>query len=89
MFKKDSIWIGLGIGFIIPAIFFLFTNILIKATRLDEHTQSFLYILGIGLNALIMRYDMNHGYSKTGVGILLVSFVFAFLFIYYKLRIAS
>jgi hypothetical protein len=89
MFKKDSVWIGLAIGFLIPAIFFYLTNILVNNTQLNEHTQSFLYILGIGINALIMRYDMNHGYNKTGMGILLVSFVFAFLFIYYKLHVAS
>jgi len=89
MLKKDSLWIGLVIGLIIPGIFFVLVSFLSHKYVLDEHTQSFLYILGIGFNALIMRYDMNHGYSKTGVGILLVSFVFAFLFIYYKLRIAS
>jgi len=87
MFKKDSIWIGIAQGLIIPALFYLFIGFLGRKIELDEHTQSFLFILGMGLNALIMRYDMKHGYDKTMRGILLASFVYAFLFIIYKIKV--
>lgn len=89
MLKKDSIWVGIGIGLIIPLIFFGLVTLLARSIKIEEHTQSLLYIVGIGINALIMRYDMNHGLTKQGTGILLISFVYAFLFMYYKIKIAG
>lgn len=87
--KNDSIWIGIAIGIIVPLLFFGLILLLLKYVKLEEHTQSFLYILGIGINALIMRYAMKKGYTKIGTGIILVSFIYAVLFFYYKLRLAS
>jgi len=88
MYKKDYLITGIGIGILVPLIFYGLITLLVRYVKLEEHTQSFLYILGVGINALIMIYAMKRNYTKIGTGILLVSFAYAFLFFYYKLRLA-
>ncbi len=89
IYKKDYIGIGIGIGFIIPLIFFGLVTFLVRYVKIEEHFQSLLYIVGVGFNALILQYCMKKGYPKTGSGILLISFIYAFLFFYYKIRLSS
>ncbi len=87
MYKKDFVWLGMIIGIVIPLVVFGIVFLLQKYVEIEEHFRSLLYILGIGFNALIMRYAMNKGFTKIGTGILLVSFIYAILFFIYKFRL--
>jgi hypothetical protein len=89
--KKDSFWLGLLLGIVLPAIvsglIYLF-NVTFpnSATGLPVFKKSTVFILGIVPNAILLRYYLvNLKADKTGRGILAVTFVFAivFMILYY------
>ncbi len=85
--RRDSLPMGLFIGFICPAIFFgiLYAVITLVqhqtgALQMDRMVQK-LILLSVVPNVLILRYYLvKLKYDLTGRGILLVTFVIAMLF---------
>ncbi|MBR6064100.1 MAG: hypothetical protein IKP54_08100 [Bacteroidales bacterium] len=85
--RKDSLPMGLFIGFICPAIFFgiLYAVITLVqhqtgALQMDRMVQK-LILLSVVPNVLILRYYLvKLKYDLTGRGILLVTFAIAMLF---------
>ncbi|MBQ9509218.1 MAG: hypothetical protein IJR53_07375 [Bacteroidales bacterium] len=85
--RRDSLPMGLFIGFICPAIFFGFLYAVITlvqhqtgALQMDRMVQK-LILLSVVPNVLILRYYLvKLKYDLTGRGILLVTFVIAMLF---------
>mgnify|MGYP003517072876 FL=1 len=85
--RKDSLPMGLLIGFICPAIFF---GILYAVITLVQHQTGTLQmdrmvqkliLLSVVPNVLILRYYLvKLKYDLTGRGILLVTFAIAMLF---------
>jgi len=86
---KDSIWTGIALGIVVPGVFYALVFVLMKYVTLDEHTQSFLFILGVGLNLVFMRLASRDRKEQILKGILLVSFLLAIVFFFYKLKIAA
>lgn len=90
--KKDSFWLGLALGIILPAVCFgilFFLNV----TFINHETQKSIFrlttviIISIIPNALTLRYYLvTLKADKTGRGILFVTFIFAIIFMifYYK-----
>lgn len=81
MLKKDNIWLGVLVGMVLPAIFYLvIKGILLlvhqfsgKSAILQEET---IYLLSIFINLVPIRlYFVNFKSDKTGRGILLVTFI--------------
>lgn len=80
---NNSVWVGLGIGLIIPAILCIIAwyiiNHVVYLSKAD-----LLYIGGIAVNAYFMQYFFNYNKENIGRGILAATFVCAFIFFAYK-----
>ncbi len=90
MFKKDNFIFGALIGAVIPMIVYLilekFVTITLNTgkvvTRFDQPTM---LVLALVVNLLPFRQYMQKGhYEKTGKGILLMTFVYAVVYVYLK-----
>lgn len=89
MFKKDNMAFGATIGAIIPmVIYLLITEVFTKeingeqVSRFDEGT---VLVLSIVANLIPFSYFMKRPqYEKTGKGVLLVTFLFAAVYIFVK-----
>jgi len=85
--RRDSLPMGLFIGFICPAVFFgiMYGIIMLVqhqtgALNIDKMIQKFI-LLSVVPNVLILRYYLvKLKYDLTGRGILLVTFAIAMLF---------
>lgn len=86
MFTKDSIWIGIVYALILPLLFFVPVYFIVQRFELDQHTQSFLFIVGVALNLLLMRRANKERKEYILKGILLVSFMYAILFCFFKFK---
>jgi len=80
---RDSVWIGLAIGLVIPSIlcaaaWFLIHHVVYLAKA------DLLYIGCIAVNAYTMQYFFNNYKENIGRGILAATFLCAFVFFYYK-----
>lgn len=80
---KDSVWVGLAIGLVIPFV------LCAAAWYLIHHVAylakaDLLYIGGIAVNAYTMQYFFNNYKENIGRGILAATFLCAFVFFYYK-----
>jgi len=82
MFKKDSVMLGIIIGLLIPAILF---SILFSANYYyfpKKIPESSIFIICLCVNLLPFRYYMvNLKFDYTGRGILVITFVYAIVFL--------
>ena len=80
---KDSIWIGFGIGLIVPGVlvsiaWFIMHHIAVLA-------KADLLLIGcIAVNALLLKYFFKINKENTGRGILSATFIWGLLFFFYK-----
>ena len=83
MFRIDNILFGIVIGSLLPAIFILGFNFLFLDYLQADLTEDTIYVLSVLINFLIFRiYMINMEMDKTGRGILLATFLYAFGYIY-------
>lgn len=80
---NNSVWIGLGVGLLVPAI------LCSIAWYVIHHVASLakadlLYIGGIAVNAYTMQYFFKYNKENIGRGILAATFLCAFIFFAYK-----
>jgi len=79
MHKKNSFWLGLVIGIIIPLVLFGILYTLNYYTKVFEHPPVILSIQKLmfvcsALNILPIRYYLTHnGLEKTGQGVLFIT----------------
>lgn len=83
MFKKDTIWLGLGAGLFVPALAFLLVEFIKQQVNVLSK-DDLLYIGCVALNLLLLKYfdkrDMDLAYK----GVISATFVCAFIFFIYK-----
>ena len=87
MFKnfQNSVFIGLGLGILLPGV-------LLSIIWYLMHTYAFLakadllLIGGIAVNALLMHYFFNLNKEQIARGIISATFLWAFLFFFYKIN---
>jgi hypothetical protein len=85
MFKqlKDSVFVGFGIGMLVPGV-------LIGITWFIMHQVSYLakadlLLIGcIGVNAILLKLFFKRDQESLGRGILSATFIWAFAFFLYK-----
>ena len=79
--KKDSIWLGIALGIVLPGILYLILHFVNKAFENPVSGKTYLtdtmvQIISLIINLLLMRYYLiNLKADKTGRGILLVTFI--------------
>ncbi|RKD17181.1 stationary phase survival protein SurE [Pelobium manganitolerans] len=83
MFKKDSVWLGLGAGLLFPGLAFVVVEI-IKKNVVVLQKDDLLYIGCVAINMLLLKYAYKRDMELTGKGIISATFVCAFIFFYYK-----
>ena len=82
---QNSVFIGLGLGILFPGV-------LVSIIWYLMHTYAFLakadllLIGGIAVNALLMHYFFNQNKEQIGRGIISATFLWAFLFFFYKIN---
>jgi hypothetical protein len=82
---QNSVFIGLGLGILFPGV-------LVSIIWYLMHTYAFLakadllLIGGIAVNALLMHYFFNQNKEQIGRGIISATFLWAFLFFFYKMN---
>ena len=87
MFKsiKDSVFVGFGIGMIVPGI-------LVSIVWFIMHKVSFLakadlLLIGcIAVNAVLLKVFFNQQKDSLGRGVLSATFIWAFAFFFYKVN---
>jgi hypothetical protein len=80
---NNSVWVGLGIGLLIPAICCSIAWYIINhVTSLAK--ADLLYIGGIAINAYTMQYFFKYNKENIGRGILAATFLCACVFFAYK-----
>lgn len=85
MFKKDNIWFGVLLGLVLPGIAAFFVEILKKNIQILQRND-LLYIACVAINLLLVRYYFSINKEKTSRGIIVSTFICAFVFFYYKMR---
>ncbi|CAH0237577.1 hypothetical protein SRABI27_02637 [Pedobacter sp. Bi27] len=80
---NNSVWIGLGIGLLVPAIFCSIAWYIIAHVA-SLAKADLLYIGGIAINAYTMQYFFKYNKENIGRGILAATFLCAFVFFAYK-----
>lgn len=83
MFKKDSVWLGLGIGLFFPAVAFVIVEV-IKKNLVFLQKDDLLYIGCVAINMLLLKYAYKKDHELTAKGIISATFVCAFIFFFYK-----
>lgn len=83
IFKKDSVWLGLGVGLFFPATAFFVVEI-IKKNVIFLQKDDLLYIGCVAINMLLLKYAYKKDMDATAKGIISATFVCAFIFFYYK-----
>jgi len=80
---NNSVWIGLGIGLLIPALLCAVAWYIIHHIAYLSKAD-LLYIGGIAVNAYLMQYFFKYNKENIGRGILSATFICAFVFFAYK-----
>ena len=87
MFKnlQNTVYIGLGLGILIPGVLVsIIWYVMNKYPFLAK--ADLLLIGGIAVNALLIHYFFNQNKEKIGRGIISATFLWAFLFFFYKIN---
>lgn len=77
-------YLGVAFGACLPALAMLLVEVLRLEERLNMR-ESTIYVICIGLNALLFRQFFKAKRDLTAKGVLLVTFIYAFIFFLYKL----
>jgi hypothetical protein len=101
-FDKNSVWFGILVGTIVPAIMFviiyflvyyitLWTNpILIQAYDQRYISNTSVFLIAIMLNIVFFRkYLKDEKYEMTGRGILVITTFLTFVFVALKIGVAT
>ena len=80
---KDNVWYGVGIGFVVP--FIPGVLVLYLMEHITALKKADLLLIGcVGINAALMNYFFKLNKENIGKGIISVTFLWAFVFFFYK-----
>ncbi|MFS8616573.1 MAG: stationary phase survival protein SurE [Solitalea sp.] len=84
MFKRNNPFLGVALGACLPALAIVLVEWLRVESRIGMR-ESTIYMVCIGLNALLFRYFYKTRKEQTAKGVLLVTFIYALIFFIYKM----
>tara|TARA_B100001113_G_scaffold296557_1_gene254049 strand:+ start:220 stop:492 length:273 start_codon:yes stop_codon:yes gene_type:complete len=83
IFNKDSAWLGLFLGFIIPVIFYFLQDLILPIIIGRSFSNQSMQLFALVVNAPILRfYLINLKHESTGKGILFVTFIYGIVWMY-------
>lgn len=81
---RNSVWAGFGIGLVVPGL--LISIVWFIMHRVAMLAKADLLLIGcIAVNALLLKYFFKINKENTGRGILSATFIWGFLFFFYKI----
>lgn len=81
---QNSVWAGFGIGILVPGV--LISMVWLIMHRVAMLAKADLLLIGcIAVNALLLKYFFKLNKENTGRGILSATFIWGFLFFFYKI----
>ncbi|CAM4402810.1 hypothetical protein SAMN06265348_11637 [Pedobacter westerhofensis] len=81
---RNSVWAGFGIGLVVPGL--LISIVWFVMHRVAMLAKADLLLIGcIAVNALLLKYFFKINKENTGRGILSATFIWGFLFFFYKI----
>ncbi|SEA75119.1 stationary phase survival protein SurE [Pedobacter hartonius] len=81
---QNSVWAGFGIGLFVPGV--LVGIVWFIMHRVPLLAKADLLLIGcIAVNALLLKYFFKINKENTGRGILSATFIWGFLFFFYKI----
>lgn len=80
---KDSVWLGLALGLIVPAMLSALAWLLIHRVKAFAGAD-LLYIGCIAINILVLKYLFSNEKEMAGKGVISATFICAFIFYFYK-----
>lgn len=81
---KNSVWAGFGIGLAVPGV--LVAIVWFIMHRVAFLAKADMLLIGcIAVNALLLKYFFKVNKENTGRGILSATFIWGFLFFFYKI----
>lgn len=81
---QNNVWAGFGIGLLIPAG--LIAIVWFIMHQVQALAKADLLLIGcIAVNALLLKYFFKVNKENTGRGILSATFIWGFLFFFYKI----
>lgn len=81
---RNNVWTGFGLGVVVPGI--LVSIVWFIMHRVAFLAKADLLLIGcIGVNAVLLKYFFKINKENTGRGILSATFIWAFLFFFYKI----
>lgn len=83
MLKKNNLFIGFVLGVIAPFIAFLFTEYTSLGLRFSDKPLA-LYAIAAVVNLLLIRYYYKLQASRTGGGLLFITFIGVLLLLFLK-----
>lgn len=88
-FKRDNIWLGMGIALVIPVIvYFLLKLISILSGKEQLLQNETMQVIAIFINLLPFRYYLVRlKADRTGRGILLITMLLAFIYFYFNIEL--
>ncbi|MAQ48086.1 MAG: hypothetical protein CMD27_04325 [Flavobacteriales bacterium] len=83
IYNKDSAFLGLFLGFIIPVIFYLIQDMIIPFVIGHSFSNQSMQLFALIFNAPLLRYYLiNLKHESTGKGILFVTFIYGLIWVY-------
>jgi hypothetical protein len=82
---QNSVWAGFGLGILIPGA--LVSIVWFIMHRVSFLAKADLLLIGcIAVNAVLLKYFFKVNKENTGRGILSATFIWGFLFFFYKIN---
>lgn len=81
--NKDNLFFGILLGLIAPIIAVIMSRFDITGIDLGSKYLSF-YVIAALINLLLMRYYYRNGMSNSARGIILITFLGAMAFLFYR-----
>lgn len=81
---KDSLWLGVGIGFVLPLLAYFLTEHTEAQQIIFKTTAHAFYLIAAAINMILLRlcYREKTYVPRVGNGILLTTFLGLLLFLY-------
>ena len=86
IFKKDKVWSGILIGFLLPLSLYGITmlGMELKNSAVTNSFYENIQLLLIAINAIVMRHFMiNRDQENIGKGVLSMTFIWVLLYVVY------
>ena len=88
MLKKDNLWLGLVLGFALPAALYGLMAWLTTFSPEASFNHNTLMVVSITGNVVLFRYYMMKlEYEQTGKGMLFATMIYAFIFFFFFLNV--